>query len=571
MTVQLSLVSPDFRSIRSQLEATLANYNSWRDLLPTGTGRTLTDWISAVGANDQYAIEHAFREGFRTARLDSSIFAQAILLGVRLARKSPCGVTVRLSSTAGSRVIPAYTQFTGGGGLLFNRSAVTVNTTPSEITLYEGRVVTKSVKGDGTAYQMFVTDDAAFTVSGEDVETRVNNVVLTRTVKGLWHRFDQEGYQDTTTPSGQMLLTFGGERYGTVPNTSDDVDIKYVVTRGGLGQNAAAIGQRVQVGGMTGVSGVCTSGLSGGGDERDATFYRKLGPQLYAAKDGATTPDEYSAVAASYPGVIDAKVLGQRDIAPADVRWMNLVQVALLTTVPWTGAEWDVFDKWFRKNSIFPVRTYRKDPVALVVDVNVVIHCQGRADLAAVEAVARAQIAKLFEPRPGLIDSNIYLSDIHAAARGGESAVEYADLALPISDVMVAVASPSVLTLTATAGTSGLAAGQYTYGVTALTPSGETLATNFTSMVIGANNSVRIAWEPVAQATGYKIYGRNGISVGLIGSTSALFFVDPGASVVPAAEVPQTNSSGHRYPKLGVLSVTAKYTDRNFYNLGSLR
>jgi hypothetical protein len=114
--MQLSLVRPDFSSIRTQLEATLSNYSAWRDTLPTGTGRTLTDWIAAVGANDQYAIEHAFRESFRTARLDSSIFAQALLLGVRLMRKRPCYARVSLQKvTTDTITIPAYTQFSTTG------------------------------------------------------------------------------------------------------------------------------------------------------------------------------------------------------------------------------------------------------------------------------------------------------------------------------------------------------------------------------------------------------------------------------------------------------------------------
>lgn len=571
--VQLSLVRPDFASIREQLEATIASYNSWRDLLPTGTGRTITDWISAIGANDQYAIEHAFREGFRTARLDSSIMAQVILLGVRLDRKTPCSVRVRMSVSAltGSYVIPAYTQFTGGSGLLFNRNAITVTATPTEFTLYEGRVVQRQQQGDGSAYQMFVTEDNEFTVSNKDVVVALNNVILTRTVQGLWHRQDVEGYQDTTSATGQMLLTFGGENYGTQPQTSDSIVITYALTRGSSGQNAAAIGQKVQISGYSGLTAVCTTGLSGGGDERNPTFYRKLGGQLFAAKSGATTQDEYSAVATSYPGVIDAKVLGQRDIAPGDVRWMNMVQVSLLTNVPWTGAQWDTFVKWFQQRSIFPVRLYRKDPVPQPVDIDLVIYCQGRADLAAVEAAARAQITKLFEPRPGIIDNNIYLSDIHAASRGGESAIEYADINSPLIDVVVHATSPSQLTLTLQTGGAVLPAAQYTYGVTAVLPGGETLATNFTSIVANGSSSVRIGWEAVPGATGYNVYGRDGIAVGLIGTTSALFFVDPGLSVAPSTNVPQANSSGHRYPKLGTLTVKAEYTNRGFYNLGSLK
>lgn len=570
--MQLSLVQPDFESIRTQLEATLGNYSAWRDLLPTGTGRTLTDWIAAVGANDQYAIEHAFRESFRTARLDSSILAQAILLGVRLARKRPCNAKVTLSKvTSGTLTIPAFTPFTANNSVLFNRTAITlVDQTVVEATLYEGTVFSKTLNGDGTAYQMFVTEDDKFVVSDVDVSVKLNGVELGRTTRGLWRYENTQGYQDTTTPTGQMLITFGGEGYGSTPEASDSITINYVTTRGTLGQNAALVGENIVCTTYREVTGVAQTGLSGGGDEKQTVFYRKLGPQLFAAREGATTEEEYSAVAASYPGVIDAKILGQRNIAPADVRWMNLVQVSLLTATPWSGPQWDVFDEWFRSRSMYPVRLYRKDPVPVVIDVAAKVFCQGRADLAAVKATIEAQIRKLFEPRPGLIDNNIYLSDIHAAIKGSESAVEYADLDLPTTDVIVAVRAPTPITLTSIAGT--LPAGQYSFAVTAVTPLGETLATNFTSIVVTAGKGVKIDWPSVDQATSYNIYGRTPLNLGLIGSVPAgtLTFTDTG-SAVPVTGLPLVNGAGHRYPKLGNLTVTTQYTNRNFYNLGSLR
>lgn len=570
--MQLSLVQPDFESIRTQLEATLINYSAWRDLLPTGTGRTLTDWISAVGANDQYAIEHAFRESFRTARLDSSILAQAILLGVRLARKRPCSAKVTLSKvTSGILTVPAFTPFTGNNSILFNRKAITLtDQTSVDVTLYEGTVFKKTVNGDGTSYQMFVTEEDKFTVSDADVSVRLNDVELGRTTRGLWRYEGTEGYQDTTTPTGQLLITFGGEGYGSVPETGDRIDIVYVTTRGSLGQNAALVGENIVCTVYREVTGIARTGLSGGGDEKQTVFYRKLGPQLFAARDGATTEEEYSAVAASYPGVIDAKVLGQRNIAPADVRWMNMVQVSLLTQAPWTGAQWDAFDTWFRSRSMYPVRLYRKDPVPVVVNIAAKVYCQGRADLPYVKAVIESQIRKLFEPRPGLIDNNIYLSDIHAAIKGSESAVEYADVDGPTSDVIVSVRSPSPLVLTPVAGS--LPAGQYSFAVTAVTALGETLATNFTSVIVTAGQGVKIDWPAVDQATSYNIYGRTPLVLGLVGSVPAgtLTFTDTG-TVTPATGLPLVNGAGHRYPQLGTLDITTQYTNRNFYNLGSLR
>jgi hypothetical protein len=571
--MQLSLIQPDFESIRSQLEATLTNYSAWRDLLPTGTGRTLTDWIAAVGANDQYAIEHAFRESFRTARLDSSILAQAILLGVRLSRKRPCSAQVTLSkpTTATTLTIPAFTSFAGNNSSLFNRDAITlIGNTPVTVTLFEGVPFKKSINGDGTPYQMFVSEEDGFTVSDVDVEVTLNDVVIERSTRGLWRKPNTDGYQDSTTPTGQILLTFGGDGYGSIPQTTDRLVISYVTTRGSLGQDAALAGDTVVCNDFRDVTGTAITGLSGGGDQKEPIFYRKLGPQLFAAREAATTEEEFNAVAAAYPGVIDARVLGQRNIAPSDVRWMNMVQVSLLTATPWTGADWDAFDAWFRERCTYPVRAFRKDPVPVVIDISADVFCQGRADLNLTKAAIEAQIQELFKPRPGLIDNNIYLSDIHAAIKGSESAVEYADIATPVDDVIVSVKAPSPLTLTAGVGT--LPAGQYSYAVTAVTALGETLATNFTSVVVEANGGVTITWPAVAQATSYNIYGRTPLVLGRLATIPAgtLSFTDNG-SVTPTTGLPTVNGAGHRYPKLGTLSIRVQYTNRNFYNLGNLR
>lgn len=569
--VQLSLVQPDFQSIRDQLEATLNNYSAWRDLLPSGTGRALTDWIAAVGANDQYAIEHAYRESFRTARLDSSILAQAILLGVRLGRKSPCSTTVIFSKlTTDTITIPPYTQFTATGGMLFNRTAITLNATlPTTAQLYEGVVRSNDITGTGTPFQLFVSGDDKFTVSDEDVEVRLNDVIIPRTTRGLWLLNGKNGVQDTTTATGQLLLTFGGDVYGSVPQTSDRLSIRYTVTRGTLGQNSGIVGDNVVCNDFRVVTGVASAALTGGGDEKLPVFYRKLGPQLFAARDGATTEEEYNAVAAEYPGVVDARVLGQRNVAPADVRWMNMVQVSLLTGTSWTGPQWDDFDRWFRARSIYPVRLYRRDPIPVPINIDATVYCQGRADLATVKSTIESQLRKLFQARPGIIDSNIYLSDIHAAIKGSDSAVEYADINAPTTDTMIRVDSP---TITLSTGSGTLNAGQYSYGVTAVTAQGETLVTNFTSMVVDSGQGIRVTWTPVQMAISYNVYGRSALVLGLLASVPApaLTFLDDG-SIVPVTGLPLVNGGGHRYPLLGLMNIQVLYTNRNFYDLGNLR
>ena len=577
MATELSLIKPDFTSIREMLEQTLENYPAWKDTLPTGTGRTLTDWIAAVGANDQYAIEHAFRESFRTARLDSSIIAQAIMLGVRLSRKLPCSTTVVLSkSTPGVLTIPALSQFTSNSAMLFNREAITLSgATPVTVQLHEGSIVTKTLEGTGANYQIYSSVDADYRVSDSDVEVRLNNVVLPRITKGLWTIRQEEGWNDSTSPTGQLVITFGGTfgatMFGSKPGTTDTVQIKYVLTQGTAGSNANFSDEVTSVD-FVDVHGTVSGGLTGGADEKDVIFYRRLNPQLFSARGGATTQDEYSAVAASYPSVLDAICLGQRMIAPNDLRWMNLVQVSLLTETPMSAAQWTTFEDWFTARTMYPVRLYRRDPVALPTDIVANIYCQARAELETVKAAGLKQLQALFAPRPGIIDATIYLSDIHAMLRTADNAVEFVELVTPTTNIVSYSVSPAIKNIEEVSGGT-LPKGFYKYSITAILPQGETrLASHRHASVTGNAKSLRITWEAINGALEYRVYGRDAVNFGLLsvvpGNSNS--YVDTGAAT-PDQDKKPDSAVQHFYPALGEVTLNVYYTSRNFYNLGNLK
>lgn len=578
MTITLSTIKPDFEDIRSQLQSALGNYSSWIDLLPTGTGQTLTDFVAGVGAQDQFAIEHAFRESFRTARLDSSIYAQAILLGVRLGRKSPSSVSVSLarSDTTASLTIPAFTAFSCSSSTLFNREAITfaIGAPTAAATLYEGVITQINLGSDGAAWQLFVSTEIGSVVSDIDVVVKLNNIPLPIYTRALWHAQGSSGVQDSTTPTGQLMLTFGNSTFGTQPGTNDQISIMYAVTKGTSGQDASISGRKVTVLGYSGVTGTATTALSGGGDEKAAVFYRKLSPQLFSAGEKtATTADEYAAVANSYPGVLDAKVFGQRSMAPSDPRWMNLHQVTLLTDSVWTGAQWDTFVAWYQIRTMYPSRFFRKDAVARPFSLTLTLHCQGRADLEAVKALAVSAVSALFNPRPGIIDSNVYRSDIYTEAKNSSDTIEYLSLDNLDTDIIVGVSAPATLTLTDNGvGTGTLTAGQYQYAVTAVTSQGETLASNWTSVVISVDgSSATIAWDPLPNALSYNVYGRS-IALGKITNVTGILgtYTDTGA-ITPVEGTPILNSAGHFYPQLTSLTINPVYTNRSFYDIGELK
>lgn len=106
---------------------------------------------------------------------------------------------------------------------------------------------------------------------------------------------------------------------------------------------------------------------------------------------------------------------------------------------------------------------------------------------------------------------------------------------------------------TATTGGS-LAPGTYYYRVSAVTVTGETLASTETSIVVPAGtstNTVTVKWVVVSGATSYKIYGRTtgaelllGVYQGSAGGVSnVLSFLDDG-SITPAGALPTVNTTG---------------------------
>lgn len=113
-----------------------------------------------------------------------------------------------------------------------------------------------------------------------------------------------------------------------------------------------------------------------------------------------------------------------------------------------------------------------------------------------------------------------------------------------------AIAAPSGLTATPHATGGTLAAGTYSYEVTAVNGDGETTASaSVTATTTGATGSVALAWTRVADGVTYKIYGRSAGSLGLIATVGSgdpdnpPHYTDSGAPA-PGAAPPVSNTTG---------------------------
>lgn len=114
-----------------------------------------------------------------------------------------------------------------------------------------------------------------------------------------------------------------------------------------------------------------------------------------------------------------------------------------------------------------------------------------------------------------------------------------------------ALSTPTGVIATPAGAGGTLAAGTYSYRVSATNANGETLAsTAVTAVTTGATSKVTVGWNAVvppagaSAVTGYKVYGRTGGAELLIATTGAgvLTYEDTG-SVTPAGALPTANTT----------------------------
>lgn len=567
MSLQLSNVRPDWEDIVSQLQSVLSSQASWQDVLTSSTGETLIEFIAAVGAYDQYSIESAFQECFPlTAKNDSSIYAIAQMLGVRLSRKAAAGVTVTISAPS-PVTIPAYSQFTGAGSFFFNRDAISVTATPQTITLYQGQVQNIATAGLGTDYQIFITPETLFTVSDSDTKVALNGLPITVTRNGLWQLKGTPGVLDETMPDGRMAILFGNTQYGSKPLSTDVVAITYVVTSGADGNNLTTLNQTLSYTLNATVVCTATSNPSGGADEPSATVYKSVAAPTFGSFTSAVTAPQYKSTPFLYPGVVDAVTVAQRDINPMSLQRMNVVDVYLLTSSPWSQSQKDAFVSWYEQRTMFSTRFNMIDPVANLATVSIDVYCRNTALLNQIQQQVADAITALFAAQPGIVNRNIYRSDIIQTAMAVSDAIEFVILNLPATDLFVSRLPLGFPTLTAVAGGTLTQSKTYSYAVSYVSSLGGELApANWRSMYLpaGGNASITVTWNSIPNAVNYKVWGRDQTAnLGLLAILPAntLTFTDTG-SVTPALPLLAESTQSVYYNKLNSLTVRTFFTAR---------
>lgn len=566
----LSDLTVDFNDFTSQFEQSLSAKEAWKGNLTTQTSQTLIELISAVGTFMQGRLIRAREDSFsETAQSDDSVRSITQMQGLRMSRKLPSTIEVQLTSTVDVTLSP-LTPITINSQPYFCKTQLTIVAgTTVNTTLYQGQIEAFVMNGLGTPRQTFMSVEDSFKVSDQDVVVLINDVAIPKAYGGLWNYRAQPAFADLTTNDGRLLIVFGDSTFGSMPGTNDVVTVKYAVTSGGTGNNQNLMGSTISLNGLPEVTGTVVSNPTGGSDEKSITAYKNLSSGSFGTYSSAVTKNQYEATVGVYPGIIDAFTQAQRDINPTALEWMNVIRVSGLTTSTWSAQHKQDFCNYMQTVSMYAPRFVWQDAIAVPRDVELTVYCFNSAVLTKVQTACLQAIQELFAPRPGLLMTNFYPSDLIAVCmQAGAGAISYIEVKTPtVGMIVTAPASPKPTYEVLTGGILGTYA--YAYGISSINAANEEgPPTNWVFPQIVSDppaSKVRLTWEPIPDAISYNVYGRKAGTIGLLGTvlaTDPLEFVDLG-TIVPTGGPPNAIAQVPiRYNTLANCVVNAKYAER---------
>jgi hypothetical protein len=589
---ELSDLSQDFDQFVNQFQNYLQTTpGPWQGNLTTQTSQTLIEYISTVGTLNQGRIIRAYEDAYaETAQSNDAILSIAQMQGLRLSRYLPASAPATMVSDTTVSLAP-LTQFTCGGNYFYNNEALTFQAGVStEITLFQGQVYSYVMNGIGQERQSFVAPQTGFVISDQDVWVQVNSVFIPKSYGNLWNYDGLPAFADLTLSDGRLVVQFGNlggvnGQFGTIPQTNDTVVVSFPVTLGASGNSLTTINSPVNVSGFTGITGTMTGNPSGGANNQSIIAYKNVASGSFGTYSSAVTKNQYTALVATYPGVVDAVTQAQREIDPGDVRWMNVVRVSALTTSPWSQAQITAFLAYCQSISMYAVYFLWQEAIAVPNNVDIDVYIYNSAVPSQVQQNATTAITNLFAPRPGILMTNFYPSDlVEAIYNSSPGLISYVNINSPTEPMIVTSPTSPQITYTLTAGGGSLGELVYAYSVstTVTYPDGTTEVGYPSNWVFPqvisnvANYAIELEWPSVLNAVSYQVWGRSASSpsgLGLLATVTAVSgqatytWTDNG-SVTPSGSLPTSQDFPIQYNSLNSLTINVYYSERQQRQLG---
>lgn len=448
--LMLSQVAVDEHVIFNELKRQLSQQGTWKDMMPTNVGTTILKLVSGATTVNQHYILTALREAFLgTAVRDSSIYEGTRSLGVHIARKLPASTRAQLQSTLNfTYFIPPYSAVVVGNEHFYNveQAVVPAMGTLSAIDLYQGEVKelvfdTDILKSSDLPFVTlgnpnFMVSDSGVTVWTED---KVSGAVIqwSKSDVGLFELAPTDAqYYEVTTGDGDVMLMFGTGQFGAALPSNSRLHVRVILTKGSIVSGIA--GDRVRVLDRPEVAGWATMPVVPGGDQKPSAYYKQFAPVMFRSRRKAISKSEVRAHIMGYPGVADCQLFAQRDIAPNDPKWQNVMRVCILpqTSDSFGGANpnpqsaaWSAFTTWLNSQIHHLGQVQPWNPTKTYVALHVLVAVHANVDREETRIACIERILKLFQRKPGILGKRLSKSDIEQACR--ISGVDYIEVITP--------------------------------------------------------------------------------------------------------------------------------------------
>jgi hypothetical protein len=467
--VELSFIRPDYESIRQQLQSILAESDSWKDLITAGVGETILQMVASTAAYSQLSIQRALQESYLdSARLTSSILSITRMLGVHINRKISAQVEIEITTSDNSFIfIPQYSKFDINGVKFFNTQSIIVNPgQTAKAELYQGDIKIDSFVSNGRSFQRFEIGSSNYNVSDNHIVCFTDTYEkYTRNINTIWSfKGNEFVFYENTTPNGNVELIFGNNLYGKIPPAGQIINVIYAETIG-YEANTTLIDQNVKLIELNDVvpdrirkessqaeaierqriinvfSGVTTSTIYGGDNEKDKEFFRIVAPHLYAANKRAVRREDYWAIGLTYPGVVDIYFQGQKQLGPKSKNYINKIGVTPLMRngQQMDNANWNKFVEFMDEYGIWQMEYIHIPPKRVNFDLSGTIYCQPGTDIPKVKTYVDYRLAELYSPRLGSLGYSLAISDLYdiLEVKHHNLQADYVDIHSPKANIMI--------------------------------------------------------------------------------------------------------------------------------------
>ena len=343
----------------------------------------------------------------------------------------------------------------------------------NDIFLHSGRIaIMEHTVVSTKEFYTIALNQPGFNVSNDHLYVEVFDgssiTIWTKADKPMWeYSADSTVFVDSTLGNGDTVLTFGNGIHGKRLEGGWTVGIRYVLTKGSL-SNAGSSGLDVTCPSYSVIGGTLTPSY-GGSDEKSADYYKFIAPAMFKSKQRAVTPEDHEAVFLSYPNVADVAVLGQKDIAPYDLRFMNRLTVALLPKSPnikvypqdslmagqvfdpaitnpkdpnepnaykFSDLELQDFQKMFSKSAFSGLDVdLFKSPIPKPVKIKIRAFIYKQYSLDTVSAKISDAVKSLFDRKPGILGKSLMIADLINACKLAE--VDFIEVLQPSFNVIL--------------------------------------------------------------------------------------------------------------------------------------